>query len=49
MRAALAGASTRESLTRRLDDLLGTRWDAALEEFRFAGDGAPVARLHQVG
>lgn len=49
VRAALAGATTRESLTRRLDDLLGTRWDAALEEFRFAGDGAGVTRLHQVG
>ena len=49
VRAALAGASTRESLTRRMDDLLGTRWDAALEEFRFAGEGVALARLHQVG
>ncbi|GAA4901554.1 uncharacterized protein DUF3145 [Actinomycetospora succinea] len=49
VRAALAGATTRESLTRRMDDLLGTRWDDALEEFRFAGEGVAPARLHQVG
>jgi hypothetical protein len=49
VRSALAAAGTRESLTRRMDDLLGTRWDAALEEFRFAGDGVAPARLHQVG
>lgn len=31
-----------------LDGLLGTAWDAALEPFRHAGDGAPVRWLHQV-
>lgn len=33
----------------RLHDLLGTAWDEALEPYRFAGDGAPVTWLHQVG
>ena len=49
VRAAMTGASSRDGLGRHLDDLLGTRWDAALEEFRFAGDGAPAGWLHQVG
>ena len=30
------------------DALLGARWDAELEPFRHAGDGAPVRWLHQV-
>jgi hypothetical protein len=33
----------------RVHDLLGSAWDAALEPFRFAGDGAPITWLHQVG
>lgn len=33
----------------RIHDLLGTAWDEALEEYRSAGDGAPVTWLHQVG
>jgi hypothetical protein len=33
----------------RLQELLGSAWDAALEPFRLAGDGAPVTWLHQVG
>ena len=33
----------------RLHELLGSTWDAALEPFRLAGDGAPVTWLHQVG
>ena len=33
----------------RLQELLGSTWDAALEPFRLAGDGAPVTWLHQVG
>jgi hypothetical protein len=36
------------SLDDALDALLGTRWDAGLEPFRHAGDGAPVRWLHQV-
>jgi len=31
-----------------LDGLLGIAWDAELEPFRHAGDGAPVRWLHQV-
>jgi len=31
-----------------LQDLLGTAWDAELEPYRLAGDGAPVTLLHQV-
>ena len=30
-------------------ELLGTDWDAELEPFRYAGDGAPVRWLHKVG
>ncbi|MGH3589226.1 MAG: DUF3145 family protein, partial [Pseudonocardia sp.] len=33
----------------RLHELLGSAWDDALEQFRLAGDGAPVTLLHQVG
>ena len=31
-----------------LDLLLGSAWDAELEPYRAAGDGAPVSLLHQV-
>ena len=31
-----------------LEGLLGAKWDAELEPFRYAGDGAPVRWLHQV-
>lgn len=49
VRSAMATGSGGADLTRRLDDLLGTRWDDALEPFRLAGDGASVGRLHRVG
>ncbi len=42
--AALGGAE----LADQLNDLLGKPWDAELEPFRYAGDGAPVRWLHQV-
>jgi len=32
-----------------LDKLLGKPWDDELESFRYAGEGAPVRWLHQVG
>lgn len=35
-------------LAEALDELLGKEWDAELEPFRFAGDGAPVRWLHEV-
>jgi hypothetical protein len=43
--AAVLGAQPLEAA---LEDLLGTRWDAELEIFRHAGDGAPVRWLHHV-
>ena len=36
------------SMDQALDGLLGSAWDAELEPFRHAGDGAPVRWLHQV-
>lgn len=36
-------------VARRVREMLGSAWDEALETFRFAGDGAPVTWLHQVG
>ncbi len=36
------------SLDEALDALLGVKWDAELEPFRHAGDGAPVRWLHHV-
>jgi hypothetical protein len=49
VRAAIAAAA--EGVTtveEELDTVLGTAWDAELESFRYAGDGAPVRWLHQV-
>ena len=43
-RAVRDGGDVRTSVT----DLLGAPWDAELEAFRHAGDGAPVRWLHQV-
>ncbi|MFP5283957.1 MAG: DUF3145 domain-containing protein [Actinomycetes bacterium] len=45
MRIASLGG---RDLTASLHDLLGTAWDAELEPFRHAGDGAPVRWLHKV-
>ncbi len=36
------------TMDQALEGLLGARWDAELEPFRHAGDGAPVRWLHQV-
>lgn len=44
-RKAALGEITMEQA---LDGLLGAAWDAELEPFRHAGDGAPVRWLHQV-
>ncbi|GAA2178602.1 DUF3145 domain-containing protein [Brooklawnia cerclae] len=46
MGAADAGSTT---LEQALSDLLGERWDAELEVFRYAGEDAPVRWLHRVG
>ena len=49
LRAALLKSSLGEgALDAELQRLLGREWDAELEPFRYAGDGAPVRWLHQV-
>lgn len=49
LRAAMdRAARTGAPLTEELDGLLGAAWDAELEVFRLAGEGAPVRWLHQV-
>ncbi len=45
---ALLATATGPQLAQGLDGLLGSAWDAELESFREAGDGAPVTWLHQV-
>lgn len=47
LRTLLATASG-PSLAHGLDALLGGPWDAELEPYREAGEGAPVTFLHQV-
>ncbi|MGE9807099.1 MULTISPECIES: DUF3145 domain-containing protein [unclassified Janibacter] len=42
-----AGAG--EAIEDMLHEMLGTDWDAELEIFRHAGEGAPVRWLHKVG
>lgn len=50
LRAAMLHASESSSnLEAELDRLLGRPWDAELEPFRHAGEGAPVRWLHHVG
>jgi hypothetical protein len=38
-----------EAMREMIEELLGLEWDDELEPFRYAGDGAPVRWLHQVG
>ena len=45
---ALLATATGPQLAQGLDGLLGSAWDAELEPYREAGDGAPVTWLHQV-
>ena len=47
--AILADALGRQPLAEGVAELLGARWDAELEAFRHAGEGAPVRWLHRVG
>jgi hypothetical protein len=49
LRALLAGARGPEALAHALHAALGTAWDADLEPYRHAGDGAPVTALTRVG
>lgn len=48
LRGVLARARSAEDYAHALRDLLGITWDADLEPYRLAGDGAPVTLLHQV-
>lgn len=47
--AVVSEALTGRNLAEAIDELLGVAWDAELEPFRQAADGAPVRWLHQVG
>jgi hypothetical protein len=49
LRSLVASSRAGEALAHKLDELLGSAWDEALEPFRYAGDGAPVTWLHRVG
>jgi Protein of unknown function (DUF3145) len=51
LRAAVARAASDpdRTLEQEIADLLGAAWDEELEPFRYAGEGAPVRWLHQVG
>ena len=49
LRHAMASARLGgRDLVGALDELLGTAWDAELEPFRYAGDGAPVRWLSAI-
>ncbi|GAA2514256.1 DUF3145 domain-containing protein [Pilimelia columellifera] len=47
--ALMAGVRGPEGLAHALERALGVAWDAELEPYRLAGDGAPVTLLTQVG
>jgi uncharacterized protein DUF3145 len=48
VRSVLASVRGSEAISHALDRLLGTAWDAELEPYRYAGEGAPATRLTQV-
>lgn len=48
LRALLATATDPDALAHGLQRLLGADWDADLEPYRHAGDGAPVTWLYAV-
>jgi hypothetical protein len=48
VRSVLATARGSEAIAHALDRLLGTAWDAELEPYRHAGEGAPATWLTQV-
>ncbi|MDR0944627.1 MAG: DUF3145 domain-containing protein [Bifidobacteriaceae bacterium] len=49
IRDALDAGGDLTQMRRKLDLALGQAWDDELEPFRYAGAGAPVRWLHQVG
>lgn len=48
LRGLLERARTADDYAHGIRELLGTQWDAELEPYRLAGDGAPVTLLTQV-
>ena len=48
LRGLLQRARTADDFRHGLRDLIGTEWDAELEPYRTAGDGAPITLLTQV-
>ena len=48
LRGLAARARSADDYAHGLAELLGSAWDAELEPYRHAGDGAPVTLLHQV-
>ena len=49
LRSVLHADEDGRDIAQHLHQLLGTAWDEELEPFRYAGEGAPVRWLHQVG
>ena len=49
LRAIMSSARGPEALSHALDKAMGTQWDAELEPYRYAGDGAPNMLLTRVG
>lgn len=49
LRAVLSTHRDSGELAHAISKLLGSEWDAELEPYRYAGDGAPVSWLHQAG
>lgn len=49
LRALLSMAGPPEALAHGIERLLGSDWDAELEPYRHAGDGAPVTWLYAAG
>lgn len=46
---SLLATTAPEALAYRIEELLGSAWDAELEPYRYAGDGAPVTWLTAAG
>ena len=49
LRGLLSRAKTSDDFAHGITELLGADWDAELEPYRLAGDGAPITLLTQVG
>jgi len=49
IRSIMSRVRSAEALAHEMDKALGTAWDDELEPYRYAGDGAPITLLTQVG